>query len=179
MFTQLALLLLTHYHFSRGESLLMLLRLFTGDAQHYDIPSIEAYKEQVLLLGAEDTVFPPLLPLYSTVRNRGALRAHVMLCLLMRYHLPGLAFHLDRLDKNWWYPTCYNIEKEDDFITVSSLTLLDHRMQTVKRTPTTCYSNRRALFRRAGFSAGFSVRRFAIPQTYGTPILPRSAWSRA
>ena len=123
MFTQLALLLLLHYHFSRGETLLLLLRLFTGDAQHYDIPSVDAYKEQVLLEGKEDTLFPSLLPLYSTVRNRGALRAHVMLRLLTQYHLPVLACHLDKVDKHWWYPACYDIEKEDDFITVPSVLL--------------------------------------------------------
>ena len=128
MFAQLALLLLLHYRFSRGEALLLLLRLFTGDAQHYNVPSVEAYKEQVLLQGQEDTIFPPLLPLYSTVRNRGALRAHVML-------------HLDRLDKNWWYPTCYDIEKEDDFITVDSTLLLHRRTPTARRTPTTCSSS--------------------------------------
>ena len=141
MFAQLALLLLLHYRFSRGEALLLLLRLFTGDAQHYDVPSVEAYKEQVLLQGQEDTIFPLLLPLYSTVRNRGALRAHVMLRLLARYHLPALTAHLDRLDKNWWYPTCYDIEKEDDFITVDSTLLLHRRTPTARRTPTTCSSN--------------------------------------
>ena len=118
MFAQLALLLLLHYHFSRGEALLLLLRLFTGDAQHYDVPSVEAYKEQVLLQGEEDTVVPPLLPLYSTVRNRGALRSHVMLRLLLKFHLPALASHLDAIDKYWWYPACYDIEKEDDYVTV-------------------------------------------------------------
>ena len=118
MLTELALLLLLHYHFTKEESLLILIRLFSMDAQQYDIPSVDAYKTHVLLEGKPDTVLPSLLPLYSTVRNRGALRSHVMLRLLLKFHLPALASHLDAIDKYWWYPACYDIEKEDDYVTV-------------------------------------------------------------
>ena len=98
MLTELALLLLLHYHFTKEESLLILIRLFSMDAQQYDIPSVDAYR--------------------THVRNRGALRSHVMLRLLLKFHLPALASHLDAIDKYWWYPACYDIEKEDDYVTV-------------------------------------------------------------
>ena len=43
-----------------------------------------------------------------------------MMRLMIAFHLPKLFVHLEEVDKNWWYPRCYEIENEPDFITVSN-----------------------------------------------------------
>lgn len=97
----------------------MIIRLFTTDEQSQQEVDVGEYKDNVILMGKPDHILPQHIALYSTVRNRGSLRVHHMLRLLVQYHLPALYAHLQKAMDWWWYPRCYDMEKEEDFITVT------------------------------------------------------------
>lgn len=84
MFAELALLLLTQLAVSREEALLMIIRLFSTDEQIPQTIHVNEYTDDLLLQGKPDTILPQHAALYSTVRNRGSLRIHCMLRLLVR-----------------------------------------------------------------------------------------------
>ena len=84
-FSTLALLLLTQLKCSKQETLLMILRLFSTDEQHLQDVDVPKYKDEILLLRHPDYLLPRHIALFSSVRNRGSLRIHHMLRLLMKF----------------------------------------------------------------------------------------------
>ena len=65
------------------------------------------------------------LPLFSLSRGKSVFRLHALFHLLVKYHLPTLCAHLDKVTSDWWCPYSYPIEKQDDYITAVTLPSLD------------------------------------------------------
>lgn len=142
------MILLLQVHLSREEGLLATLRLFhgandrTSSAEEqtkqgtFNIPSDSqldkhpAFRESLLLKGIPDLSLPSQVPLLSLTRNQGCIRVHALLRLLVAFHLPAVFAHLEKVDGNWWYPCCYEIENELDFVTVGNVEWLFARCMT-------------------------------------------------
>ena len=133
------MILLLQVHLSREEGLLAIIRLFHGEtdgvssageqkkqstsniACHLCVDKHSAFRESLLLKGIPDLSLPSQFPLLSLTRNQGCIRVHALLRLLVAFHLPAVFAHLEKVDGNWWYPCCYEIENELDFVTVGTV----------------------------------------------------------
>ncbi len=134
--TTLALLLISRFGFGREFTLLFILSMFeTSFLPKKEIEPISATPKNTSIPAAlqinprtdailnqkREITDEVRLPLFSLSRGKSVLRLHSLFHLLVRFHLPTLCAHLDKVTSDWWCPYSYPIEKQDDFITVVSL----------------------------------------------------------
>lgn len=121
----LILFLLLCRDFTREFTLLFLLEMFSIDFISCPPPQT---LETDRCLNQQCTVTEEVrLPLVSLSRGKATLRLHALLHLLVQFHLPRLAMHLDSISSNWWKPYSYPLEKQDDFVSVRNPPDFDHR----------------------------------------------------
>ena len=130
--SELALLLLARFGINREFTLLFILKMFELDiidTNRY-LKELKIQKKSLIPTTSLNPEFDPILnqtselsskvrlPLFSIARGKSTYRVHQLFSHLVAFHLPDLWNHLEKVSDVWWYPLCYPIEEQDDFITV-------------------------------------------------------------